>query len=98
MKRPTGSIRGCGNCVHTCIAIEKLIMDKTHVEMLGISSEDDNNDSIDNAAFKEDNVEENATVEENGAYEDKNVDENAVLLLAPSFILSFIMPFPNNRS
>jgi hypothetical protein len=97
MKRPTGSIRGCGDCVHTCIAIEKLIMDKTHVEMLDISSEDNNNESIDNGAYEEDNVEENATVEENGAYEDKNVDENAVLLLAPSFILSFIMPFPNNR-
>jgi len=46
----------------------------------------------------QDNVEENATVEENRAYEDASVDENVVSLLAQIFILSFLMPFPNNRS
>ena len=60
-------------------------MDKMHAGMLGMSSEDGNNESSVDMAYEDKNVEENGAVEENTAYKDKNVDENAVSLLTPSF-------------
>jgi hypothetical protein len=84
MKKPTGSTGVCGDCIHTCIAIKKLIMDKTHVGMMGMSSQDSNDESSDDMVHEDKNVEENTAVEENMAYKDKNVGENAVSLLVPT--------------
>ena len=73
-----GQYGGCGNCIHTFIAIKKSIMDKMHVGMMGMPSEDSNNESSDGTVY------EDKTVEENAVYKDENVDENVVSLLAPS--------------
>ncbi len=53
-------------------------MDKMHVGMMGMPSEDSNNESSDGTVY------EDKTVEENAVYKDENVDENVVSLLAPS--------------
>jgi hypothetical protein len=44
MKKPTGRMGENGDQTHRCMAIKKRIMDKTHLGMLGFSSED--NDRI----------------------------------------------------
>ncbi len=82
MKKPMGSRGVKDNCINTCIAIERSIMDKMHASMLGISLEDGNNkDSSDDVAEEDEDVKENGAVEENTAYRDRNVDANAVSLL-----------------
>ena len=40
MKKPTGKQGAAGDCIHQCIAIEKKILDKTHLGMVGLSSSD----------------------------------------------------------
>ena len=55
MKKPTGSTGKNNDRVHRCIAIEKLILDKTNLGLLGLSSDDNdkggdtptNNESVD---------------------------------------------------
>ncbi len=65
-KKPTGSRGGNDDCINTCIAIKRLIMDKMYAGMLGISLEDCNNEnSSDHSAEEDEDVEENVAVEEN---------------------------------
>jgi hypothetical protein len=40
MKKPTGKPGGPDDWIHWCISIEKRIMDKTHLGMLGLSLDD----------------------------------------------------------
>lgn len=42
MKKPTGRTGGANDRVHKCIAIEKLILDKTQSQILGVSSDEEN--------------------------------------------------------
>jgi hypothetical protein len=42
MKKPMGRMGEKGDRIHLCIAIKKKIMDKTHLGMIGFSSEEDN--------------------------------------------------------
>ncbi len=66
--------------------------------MMGMSSEDSNHESSDDAAYKKQNVEKNAAVEENMMYKEKNLMRTQFLCWSLLSLLSFLVPFPNNRS
>jgi len=49
MKKPTGGTGEKGERIHKCIAIERLILDKTHLGILGLSPDEDEEDGGSNS-------------------------------------------------
>jgi hypothetical protein len=49
MKKPTGGTGKIGESIHKCVAIKRLILNKTHSDLLGLSPDGDANLEDDSA-------------------------------------------------